>query len=135
MQLKAMLLISNKISRGEFDALRGLVADNSIEVIRANYARLSSQQQSMIAAREDDIQSVMFHLFETAKSHTEGSDSTFVKIGVVFQVLPGIKDLLEQTITNPQAQLELIRKLREDSMIADYRYFIFRLSIEFLVPP
>lgn len=71
----------------------------------------------MIATQKDDIQMKAFHMFETANA----PDGTYVKIGVVFQIVPGLNELLQHPLSNPQTQLEIIRKFQNDHTVAEYQ--------------
>lgn len=115
---KAMLLISNNISRGDFDTIKGLVHDSSIETIKQNYSRLNAQQKALIAARKEDVQMQTLHMFEKVSPN---QDVTFVKIGILFQILPGVVDLLEEAKRNPTAHVEIFKKFQTDLLVADYQ--------------
>lgn len=115
---KAMILISNIISRGDFDSLKGLVQESSIETIKKNYSRLSPQQKDLIGTKKDDIQMQTLHLFETA---SPSDDVTFVKIGLLFQIVPGITEAFDEAKRNPNSHLELIKKFQNDLIVADYQ--------------
>lgn len=107
------------ISRGDFESLNGLVQSSSIETIKQNYSKLSTQQKESIATRKEDIQMSTPHLFETATP--EGSDRSYVKIGIAFQIVPGLSTLLEEAKQNPNALMELTKKIQTDLIVADYQ--------------
>lgn len=127
-----MLLISNTISRGDFDSLKDLVQSSSIEAIKQNYARLSDQQKQSIAVKKEDIQMRTLHLFENV-SPENTDDLTYVKIGLLFQIVPGFSSLLEESKRNPNSFIELSRRLQTDLIVADYQYAVLKLTSNFNV--
>ena len=117
-----MILISSLIARGEFDSLRNLVMESSIDTIKKNYALLSAEQKSMIATNQDDIQMQTLHLFDTVSpDDAEKRGVTYVKIGMLFQIVPGIREVFDEARKKPNAHMEIIRKFQQDLIVADYQ--------------
>lgn len=112
-----MLHISNSISRGDFDSLKGLVRDESIETIKKNFAQLSAQQKEKIATRKEDIQMQSLHVFETVSFENA---ATYVKIGMLFQMLPGLANMWENA-KDPNALMEIAKRMQTDLIVADYQ--------------
>ena len=112
-----MLSISNSISRGDFESLKGLVRDESIEIIKNNFSLLSAQQKEQIATRKEDIHLRRLHVFETVSNQ---NGVTYVKIGMLFQILPGISNMWDNA-KDPNSLVEIAKRMLTDLIIADYQ--------------
>lgn len=115
-----MLNISNSISRGEFDSLKGLVRDDSIEIIKKNFSLLSDQQKKQIATRKEDIHLHRLHVFETVSNQNGSNQVTYVKIGMLFHILPGIANMWEN-VKDSNALMEIAKRMLTDLIVADYQ--------------
>ena len=115
--LQAVVTISNMISKGEFDGLKGLVHESAVEKIKKNYELLDSNQKSLITVDQNDVQVQVHYLFEEAKSDS----SLFVKMGLLFYVVPGFFEAMQQAMLDPVKQLEIRRKFQDDLIVVDYR--------------
>lgn len=117
-RLQAVVSVSNLISRGEFDGLKGLVHDESIEKIKPKYQLLTQAQKSLIAVNPNDVQVQVPYMFEEAAAES----SLYVKMGLLFYVVPGFHDALSQSMFDPVQQFEMRKKFQEDLIVADYRF-------------
>jgi hypothetical protein len=120
-----MLIVSENISKGDFDSLNNLVHEDSLKEIKKNYEGLSAQQRKLIAVRVEDIQGQVPYLFQTANDEKESR--TFVKIGVLYFVVPGLADTLQkvfsptQNMSNGSEFNEVSKTFKHNLIVADYR--------------
>lgn len=115
--LQAVVTISNMISKGEFNGLKGLVHDSAIEKVKQNYELLDANQKSVLAVNPSDVQVQVHYLFEEAKADS----SLFVKMGLLFYVVPGFFEAMQQAMLDPIKQMDIRRKFQDDLIVADYR--------------
>lgn len=112
-----MVTVSNMISRGEFENLKGLVHDDAVEIVKKNYQQLSSSQKSLLPVNPNDVQVQVHYLFQEAKTES----SLFVKMGLLFYVVPGFHEALEKSIFDPVQQIEMRKRFQQDMIVVDYR--------------
>ncbi|CAF0801290.1 unnamed protein product [Brachionus calyciflorus] len=116
--LQAIVTVSNMISKGDFDGIRDLVHDTAIEKVKKNYELLDSSQKSLISVNPNDVQVSVHYMFEEAKSDS----SLFVKMGLLYYVVPGFYEAVQQTMTDPLKQFEMRKKFQDDLIVVDYRF-------------
>ncbi|RNA02687.1 Juvenile hormone esterase binding [Brachionus plicatilis] len=116
--LQAVTTVSNMISKGDFQSLGDLVHGKAIEKIKKNYELLDSNQKKMIVVNPNDVQVQVHYMFEEAKADS----SLFVKMGLLYYVVPGFYDAIQETMLDPLKQMEIRRKFQDDLIVVDYRF-------------
>ena len=120
-----MLNVSNSISQGDFESLKPLIQEDSLEIIKKNYALLNQEQKKLIGVVETDNQGMAPYLFQQAED--DSSSRTFVKIGVLFFYVPGFGDKLNK-VFKPQSSVseftEAAQTFKFNLIVADYRFFL-----------
>ena len=114
---QALLTVSNLISRGDFNSLKGLVDSDAINEIKSNYEKLDTHQKSIIGVKDlKDIQTSLATEFIT-----KFDDHKLVGIGMKFYVAPGFAEEVNKNAFDPIAFQELAKKFKKSLMVADYR--------------
>ena len=116
--LQAVATVSNMISKGDFEPLSNLVHQKALETIKNNYKLLDSRQKSLIAVNPNDVQVQVHYMFEEAKADS----SLFVKMGLLYYVVPGFYDAIQQAMLDPLKQMEIRKKFQDDLIVVDYRF-------------
>lgn len=116
--LQAVTTVSNMISKGDFESLGSLVHDKAIKNIQKNFQLLDSNQKRLIAVNPNDVQVQVHYMFEEAKADS----SLFVKMGLLYYVVPGFYDTVQNSMLDPLKQLEMRQKFQDDLIVVDYRF-------------
>ncbi len=118
--------VSELISNGEFESLKPVVSENTLNTIKQKIPLLSIEHRKRIAFKEGDINGIVPYLFQ--KVNNNANSRVFVKIGMLYFVVPGFSDTIEKVIKtgNPLG----VREIEHHLIVADYR-FNFLTSIKF----
>jgi hypothetical protein len=111
------------ISSGEFESLKPLLSENTLDTIKQKLPLLNTEQKKLIAVREDDIQGMSPYLFQ--KASDEANSRVFVKIGMLYFVVPGFSDTLKR-VFEPRNSVnefqEAATAFKHNLIVADYRF-------------
>lgn len=113
-----METVSHIISRGDLEKLKGVVHDDSIDIIKNNYEKLNDKQRDLIKLNSKDITLIVPYDFTLIKN-----DRTFASISVLANVAPGVFDSVNMPnlMSGQESMWELKKKFEENLMVCDYR--------------
>jgi hypothetical protein len=114
---KAVITVSNLIARNQFERLSGLVFDESINIIKTNFSKLTSEQQKSISIVKEDIRFLLPYDFGVSTSNGR----TFMKIFMLFYYVPDSGDLINRAKFDANLAVELNERMKNGFIIADYR--------------
>jgi hypothetical protein len=114
---KAVITVSNLIARNQFERLSGLVFDESINIIKTNFSKLTSEQQMSISIVKEDIRFMLPYDFDVSTSN----ERTFAKMSVLFYYVPDSGDLINRAKFDAKLGFELNERIKNGFIIADYR--------------
>jgi hypothetical protein len=114
---KAVITVSNLIARNQFERISGLVFDESINIIKTNFSKLTSEQQKSITIVREDIRFLLPYDFGI----TTSNGRTFAKMSVLFYYVPDSGDLIKRAKFDAKLGFELNERIKNGFIIADYR--------------
>jgi hypothetical protein len=110
------------ISSKEIDNLKPLLSQNTLQQIERKLPLLSAEQRRLVAVKEEDIQGMAPYLFQ--KATDEANTRVFVKIGMLYFVVPGFSDTLKK-VFEPRNSVnefqEAATAFKHNLIVADYR--------------
>jgi hypothetical protein len=123
--MKAVCTVSKMIAEEQYDLLKPLVNENTAELIKERMPLLSVEQKKLITVNEPDIQGVAPYLFQ--KANDEPTGRVFVKIGILYFVVPGFSDTLKK-VFEPRNTVDEFQTaastFKHNLIVADYRFVL-----------
>jgi hypothetical protein len=115
------------IAEEQYDLLKPLVNENTVELIKKQMPWLSVEQKKLISINRKEIIMIEPYMFQKAADKPTGR--VFVKLGIIYQVVPGlsVNETLYKAISPNNSLLtkeELLTKAiawYSNVIIADYR--------------
>ena len=120
------------IAQNQFERLNGLVYDGSINIIKDNFSKLTSEQKNSIAIAKNDIRFCLPYYFNISNQNGR----RFAELSTLIYYVPESGELLKQAQfdaklgleLNQRIILEMYKRVRNDFIIADYRYLFENLT-------
>ena len=112
----AMITVSNRISNGKFDDLKGLVEPSLIDKIKIGYAKLNQEQRNMLATSLNQVTHQRVIDFNVLKK----DQSTLVEIMIQFYILNNLEDIKNAFSENVNFKEHLTIHVK-NLIIAEYR--------------
>ena len=109
---KGLIKVSNLISKGNFDELKGLVYDEAIQELKDNFSKLTLSQKTQIGVNENDLLSHVPYDFEIK--------GDFVRLGVVFYYIPNSNYSSFEAEKNVSQLYNILNERRDDILVANY---------------
>jgi hypothetical protein len=114
---QAVATVSGLISKGQFESLEGLVANDAIWELRRSYDSLSPQQRQFVAADPTDF--FFRFIYEIGMIFDDDTDQRFVEITTVFQGFHGLENVKRN---NAGHYTEEMYRSRDQVYICNYRF-------------
>lgn len=111
--------MSDKLSAGDFDGLRGMVTDDLIDELREKLADWTDDQRAQLRSKSEDMCRSILRSIETVE---RDDGSLIAKLSMVYHVVEGFQDLTEGKFDNEfQKKVSAKDFLRKSS---EYGYFV-----------
>jgi hypothetical protein len=123
--MKAVCAISKMISEEKYDSLKPLVTENTIKLFKRRMPLLNVEQKKLITVNGQDIFDQCPYLFE--KTYDRPSGRVFVKIGVLYLVLPGFRmeKMFQSKPGNSPKEIHEIKEFfARNTIYVDYRFVL-----------
>ena len=94
--------------------------NETIEDIKNNVKKLTTEQKKLIAVNKDDVQYRIMYNFEVS----QGAAKKYIRISVLFYYAPGFGEIMEKIKADPSKQFELADEIKtkvRGSLSADYK--------------
>ncbi|XP_046398675.1 m-AAA protease-interacting protein 1, mitochondrial isoform X2 [Ischnura elegans] len=121
---QAVEVVSQAISKGDWDALQELVVEGTIAEIRNSVSRFSVQQRQDLAVSKEDIYfSFPYQVGVMFDDEKEGDkpQRRFVEITMCYHVLLGLKEMKAQNVT-PPLNVGMSPEYQHRICICNYRF-------------
>nr|CAD7265688.1 unnamed protein product [Timema shepardi] len=115
----AVEVVSGYLSNGNYEALQGLVTDETLQEVKSNIAEFSMQQRLELALSKEDI--YFSFPYQIGVMFNDNDQQRFVEITMCYHVLKGLKELREQGIT-PPINMGVLPEYRDKLQICNYRF-------------
>ncbi|XP_067001256.1 uncharacterized protein [Anabrus simplex] len=118
---QALEYVSGCLSRGDYDSLKGLVAEEALEEVKRNISTFSIQQRQMLDITKDDIYFSFPYQIGVMFNDDDKNQQRFVEITMVYHTLRGLKQLREQGTSSP-VNMGTMAEYRDKIIICNYRF-------------
>ncbi|CAG2054690.1 unnamed protein product [Timema podura] len=116
---QAVEVVSGYLSNGNYEALQGLVTNETLQEVKSNIAEFSMQQRLELALSKEDI--YFSFPYQIGVMFNDNDQQRFVEITMCYHVLKGLKELREQGIT-PPINMGVLPEYRDKLQICNYRF-------------
>nr|CAD7587247.1 unnamed protein product [Timema genevievae] len=116
---RAVEVVSGYLSNGNYEALQGLVTNETLQEVKSNIAEFSMQQRLELALSKEDI--YFSFPYQIGVMFNDNDQQRFVEITMCYHVLKGLKELKEQGIT-PPINMGVLPEYRDKLQICNYRF-------------
>ena len=107
------------IAQNQFERLHGLVYEGSINIIKDNFSKLTSEQKNSIAITKNDIRFCLPHYFNISNENGR----RFAELSTLIYYVPESGELIKQAQFDVKLNFELNERIKNGFIIADYGYF------------
>ncbi|XP_075215606.1 m-AAA protease-interacting protein 1, mitochondrial-like [Lycorma delicatula] len=121
---KAVVVVSEFLSRGEINNLEGLVSPEVIMEVKKSLSTFTMAQRQQLAVKEDDIYfSFPYEIGVIFPDDNEegGKQQRFVEITMCYHILQGLREMKDQGDNIP-LNIGVMPEFREKIFICNYRF-------------
>ncbi|GBM86962.1 m-AAA protease-interacting protein 1, mitochondrial [Araneus ventricosus] len=110
---QALVIVSSYLSQGDFQSLKGLVAEDAIAEIKRNYSSLNIKERQDLLTKFNDI--LITFPYQVGIIFDDDNQKRFAEITVVYHIIKNLEDMKMQSKVNSEA-------VKEDIKICNYRF-------------